>query len=62
MSLFIGEVLVTHVRDEFILDRGKLRLNTSAMRLIGRVHGAGGYLRNTDRFEMVRPHWDDQVL
>jgi flavin reductase (DIM6/NTAB) family NADH-FMN oxidoreductase RutF len=55
VSVFIREVLVTRVRDEFVLDREKLRLDTDAMWLIGRMHGPRVSLRTTDRFEMVRP-------
>lgn len=54
----VGEVLVTHVRDEFIMDHEKLRLDTAAMKLIGRMHGTGTYLRNSDTFTMTRPAFD----
>lgn len=54
----VGEVLVTHIRDEFIADPDKLHVDTAAMRLIGRMHGAGTYLRNTDTFTMTRPVFD----
>ena len=54
----VGEILVTHIRDEFIADRDKLHIDTAAMQLIGRMHGAGTYLRNTDTFTMARPAFD----
>lgn len=54
----VGEVLVTHIRDEFIADPEKLHIDTAAMQLIGRMHGAGTYLRNTDTFTMTRPVFD----
>lgn len=54
----VGEVLVTHVRDEFVSDAERLRFDTPAMKLIGRMHGAGTYLRNSDTFTMERPRFD----
>jgi flavin reductase (DIM6/NTAB) family NADH-FMN oxidoreductase RutF len=56
----VGEVLVTHIMDAFITDREKLHLDTAAMQLIGRMHGSGTYLRNTDRFEMARLAYDPE--
>lgn len=55
-TLVIGEVLHFHVRDEF-WDGATRRIDTPAMRLIGRLHGAGWYARGTDRFELARPSW-----
>ncbi|WP_420383979.1 flavin reductase family protein [Novosphingobium sp.] len=57
-TLVIGEVLHFHVRDEFY-DPATRRLDTPAMRLIGRVHGSGFYARGTDLFELNRPVWTD---
>lgn len=57
-TLVIGEVLHFHVRDEFY-DPATRRLDTPAMRLIGRVHGGGFYARGTDLFELERPVWKD---
>lgn len=53
----IGEVLRAHVQDRFVIDRDRVRLDISAMNLISRLHGAGWYGRQTDRFEMRRPSW-----
>jgi flavin reductase (DIM6/NTAB) family NADH-FMN oxidoreductase RutF len=55
-TLIIGEVLRFHVRDEFY-DPASRRLDTAAMQIVGRVHGAGGYVRGTDLFELDRPNW-----
>jgi len=55
-TLIIGEVLRFHVRDEFY-DPASRRLDTAAMQIVGRVHGAGGYVRATDLFELDRPNW-----
>ncbi len=54
----VGEVVVAHVQDAFVTDRERLHLDTAAMGLIGRVHGTGTYLRNSDTFTMKRPAFD----
>jgi flavin reductase (DIM6/NTAB) family NADH-FMN oxidoreductase RutF len=54
-TIVIGEILVAHIKDEFILDSAKLYLDTPAMKLIGRVHGTGWYVRTSDLFKMERP-------
>lgn len=55
----IAEVLYAHIRDAFILDAERFHINTPAMRLIARMHGAGWYSRQTDLFQMERPTWAD---
>ena len=54
-TIIVGEVLVTHIRDEFVLDAERMHLDTPAMKLIARTHGAGWYARSTDQFQMLRP-------
>lgn len=55
--IIIGEVLMAHIADRFVLDRDRCHVDTLAMGLIGRVHGAGWYVRMTDLFQMDRPVW-----
>ncbi|QKR98844.1 flavin reductase family protein [Sphingomonas sp. CL5.1] len=57
-TVMIGEILVAHIADAFISDPGKLYLDTPAMGLIGRTHGAGWYVRTTDQFKLDRPVFD----
>lgn len=57
-SVVIGEILMAHIRDEFIADPEKLYLDTPAMKLVGRTHGAGWYARTSDQFKVDRPHYD----
>lgn len=57
-SIIIGEVLTIHVQDRFILDAERLHLDTAAMQLVARMHGAGLYSRSTDLFEMTRPRYE----
>lgn len=55
-TVVLGEILVAHIADEFILDPDKLYLDTPAMKLIGRLHGTGWYTRASgDMFKMERP-------
>ena len=58
-TIIIGEILMTHIKDEFILDKKKIYLDTPAMKLIGRVHGSGWYARTSDLFKMDRVAYDD---
>lgn len=55
-TVILGEILVAHIADEFILDANKFYLDTPAMKLIGRMHGTGWYTRaSSDMFKMERP-------
>lgn len=59
-TVLIGEILVTHLADQFIADVDKLYVDTPAMKLIGRTYGAGWYVRNSDSFAMDRPAFDPE--
>jgi flavin reductase (DIM6/NTAB) family NADH-FMN oxidoreductase RutF len=56
-TIVIGQVLCAHIDDRFILDANRCHLDTPALRLVGRMHGSGIYVRSSDRFEMPRPTW-----
>lgn len=57
-TVVIGEILMAHIKDEFITDPARLYLDTPAMKLIGRTHGSGWYVRNSDAFQMERPAFE----
>jgi flavin reductase (DIM6/NTAB) family NADH-FMN oxidoreductase RutF len=59
-TVMIGEILVAHIADEFIANPEKFYLDTPAMKLIGRTHGAGWYARTSDQFALDRPSYDPQ--
>ncbi len=57
-AIVLGEIVAMHIDDRFVSDEdGKLRIDTPAMQLIARNHGAGGYIRSRDRFEVKRRSW-----
>jgi flavin reductase (DIM6/NTAB) family NADH-FMN oxidoreductase RutF len=60
--IVVGEVLIAHVEDEFVADKERLHFDTLAMKLIGRVHGPGTYVRNSDIFQMPRGSFDPDRL
>ena len=53
--LVIGSVLAVHIADRFVLDAARGHVDTAALGLIARMHGAGWYARTTDLFEHARP-------
>ena len=53
-GIVLGRVVAMHVRDECVLDAANHYIDTPALKLIGRMHGRGWYVRTTDLFEMPR--------
>lgn len=51
----IGQVLAAHIDDAYILDAARAHIDSPALGLIGRMHGAGWYARTTDLFQLDRP-------
>lgn len=56
-TIVVGEVIVTHIQDAFVLDADRMHLDTPAMKLIARTHGSGWYARTSDQFQMHRPSY-----
>ena len=59
-QVIMGELLVAHVRDEFI-ETESLKVHTEKMGMIGRLQGgeAGGYCRTREPFHMKRLSYDE---
>lgn len=58
--MIVGEVLVAHIQDHFLIDADRLYIDAPRMHLIARMHGSGWYSRQTDIFHLERPsysHW-----
>jgi flavin reductase (DIM6/NTAB) family NADH-FMN oxidoreductase RutF len=61
-SLVVGRVLAMHVRDDCVLDAARCYIDTPKLDLLGRMHGAGGYIRTTDIIEIPRIPLEDWPL
>jgi flavin reductase (DIM6/NTAB) family NADH-FMN oxidoreductase RutF len=59
-QIVMGELLVAHIRDEFI-EKESLRVLTEKMGMIGRLQGgeAGGYCRTREPLHMKRLTYDE---
>lgn len=58
-TIVLGEVVAMHIADAYLSgDPARPRIDTPAMQLIGRQHGSGHYVRNSDSFEMKRVGWN----
>ncbi len=53
-TLVLGRVRALHVRDDCVLNPARRYIDTPALELVGRMHGAGWYARTTDRVELPR--------
>lgn len=57
-TVVLGEVLRYHIRDDLV-DPARLHVDTLAMGLIARMHGAGWYTRCNDLLQHRRPTYAD---
>ncbi|MEO5708177.1 MAG: flavin reductase family protein [Alteraurantiacibacter sp.] len=53
-TIAIGQVLQFHISDDLV-DPVRLHVDTLAMQLVARMHGAGWYTRCTDLLQLSRP-------
>lgn len=56
-TILLAQVLQIHVRRNAFVDEARLHVDPNALRLIGRMHGGGGYCTTRDLFELDRPAW-----
>ena len=56
-TILLGRIVFVHVRTEAFADLERLYIDPAKLRLIGRMHGAGGYTRTRDVFEIQRKNW-----
>lgn len=53
-GLVLGRVLAMHIHEDFVIDPAKHYIDTPRLKLIGRMHGSGWYVRTSDLFSMDR--------
>ncbi len=58
--ILLARILVAHVRQSAFADRERLHLDPAQLRLIGRMHGAGGYCTTRDIFILERQKWSER--
>ncbi len=56
-TVLLASVLQVHVRSDAFLNEARLHVDSDVLRLVGRMHGGGGYCTTRDLFEMERPAW-----
>jgi flavin reductase (DIM6/NTAB) family NADH-FMN oxidoreductase RutF len=56
-TIVLARVLYAHVRTEAFANLERLYIDPHQLRLIGRMHGSGGYCRTTDIFTIDRKSW-----
>jgi flavin reductase (DIM6/NTAB) family NADH-FMN oxidoreductase RutF len=56
-TIVLARVVYVHVRENAFSDLARLHIDPSQMRLIGRMHGGGGYCTTRDMFNIDRVSW-----
>ena len=56
-TIVLGRIVYVHVRSSAFADRARLHIDPAQMRLIGRMHGGGGYCTTRDIFTIERKSW-----
>lgn len=55
--IVLGKIVFVHVRSSAFEDEARLHIDAARMRLIGRMHGGGGYCTTRDIFTIERKSW-----
>ena len=56
-TIVLGRIVYVHVRTSAFEDKARLHIDPAEMRLIGRMHGGGGYCTTRDVFTIERKSW-----
>lgn len=59
-TVVLGQVAWFHIHDTFI-DADRLHVDTRAMGLVARMHGAGWYTRSAGLFQLTRPVYAEWI-
>ena len=55
--ILLGRIVFVHVRSSVFEDESRLHIDPAQLRLIGRMHGGGGYCTTRDTFTIERRAW-----
>ncbi len=56
-TIVLAKIVYVHVRATAFTDLARLYIDPAQLRLIGRMHGAGGYCTTRDTFSIERLTW-----
>jgi flavin reductase (DIM6/NTAB) family NADH-FMN oxidoreductase RutF len=56
-TIVLAKILYAHIRETVFEDIARLHVDPAQMRLIGRMHGGGGYCTTRDVFTIERKSW-----
>ena len=56
-TIVLAKIVYVHVRTSAFEDLARLHIDPAQMRLIGRMHGGGGYCTTRDVFTLERKSW-----
>lgn len=56
-TITLARIVYVHVRTSAFENLGRLHIDPAQMRLIGRMHGGGGYCTTRDVFHIERKSW-----
>ncbi len=56
-TIMMATIVYAHVRTSAFEDANRLHIDPAKMRLIGRMHGGGGYCTTGDIFTLERKNW-----
>jgi flavin reductase (DIM6/NTAB) family NADH-FMN oxidoreductase RutF len=56
-TILLGRIVYVHIRTSAFEDLVRLHVDPTQLRLIGRMHGAGGYTTTRDTFQIARKSW-----
>lgn len=59
-TICLGRIVYIHVRTNAFADVARLHIDPAQLRLIGRMHGAGGYTTTRDLFHIERKTWPQE--
>ena len=56
-TIGLGRIVYLHIRTDAFVDLARLHIDPAQLRLIGRMHGSGGYTTTRDLFHLERKSW-----